>query len=136
MIHSHNIVYKSYHSVYVALNCIVVIWINLIQVDGVVYIVPHVMVMFDMIIKSISSAFKLMTWEIAYKAQTLFVFFSPILSEYVIILCIRICTKSCIFFKRSSYSLIPQFREGIHNYAKYDIQTNCGDNDEEGNIIE
>ena len=33
-----------------------------------------------------------------------------------------------------SYPFIPEFREGVHNDTEHDVQTNCGHNDEEGQV--
>ena len=54
-----------YHSVNIALNGIVVTDIYLVQVDGVVNVIPHVVVTLDMVVKSTSPAFKFVTWKTA-----------------------------------------------------------------------
>ena len=32
------------------------------------------------------------------------------------------------------YLLVPYFRKGVHNDAKDDVQTNCGEDDEEDHM--
>ena len=54
-----------YHSVNIALNGIVVTDIYLVQVDGIVNVIPHVVVTLDMVVKSTSPAFKFVTWKTA-----------------------------------------------------------------------
>ena len=50
-----------YHSVNIALNGIVVTDVDLVQVDGIVNVIPHVVITLDMVVKSTSPAFKFVT---------------------------------------------------------------------------
>ena len=53
--------------------------VYLVQVDGVVDVVPHVVVTLDMVVKSTGPAFKFMARYTADKAQCFLVFLSTIL---------------------------------------------------------
>ena len=35
-----------------------------------------------------------------------------------------------------AHLLVPDFRKGIHNDTKDDVQTNCGEQDEEGYLVQ
>ena len=55
--------------------------VNIVQVDRQVDIFPHVMIMLDMVVKSISSSLKLVASNATNETQILLVLFSSKLKE-------------------------------------------------------
>ena len=55
--------------------------VNGVQVYGEVDVLPHVVIMFDMMVKAISTTLKLVTSNTADEANTLLVLFCSILQQ-------------------------------------------------------
>lgn len=58
-----------YHIINKLLNGIMIANVNLVKVDRQVNILPHIMIMFHMVIKTISMPFKFIALKAADKAQ-------------------------------------------------------------------
>jgi len=67
------------HVVDKAFDGIVVTDVNVIQIDGEVDVVPHIVVILHMVIKSLGFAFKLMAGYTTYETECLLVLFYMIL---------------------------------------------------------
>ena len=87
--------------------------------------------MFDMMVKSICPALKLVAGNAADEADTLLVLLRTELKEQVKYQII--CACSII---EMTYPLISKLRESIHYDTKHNVETNGGHNDEEGDIID
>ncbi len=66
----------SYLAVYKALNSVVVTRVDLVQIQRVIDIGPHVVVMLDVMIKALGTSLKLMTRQTTNKAHRFLVLLS------------------------------------------------------------
>ena len=74
------IVHIPYHVVDKTLDSIVVTDIYLVEIDGIVDVGPHVMIVLDMVVKSIGTTLKFMAGETADKAYGFLVFLRSVLA--------------------------------------------------------
>ena len=72
---------STYHVIDKLLDSVVIANVNLVQEDGEIDVVPHIVVSLDMFVKAIGPSFKLMAGYAADETNVLFVLLSSVLKE-------------------------------------------------------
>lgn len=119
---------KSYQIIDKLLDSIVITDIDLVQVDGEVYVVPHVVVMLDVTVKAISTTLKLMAGNATDEAYALLILLRPELEERRELKSRTWLTEHAVF---DTYPLVSKFRESVNDDTKDNVEANGRDNDEE-----